>query len=121
MKNIGITTICISPMNDCIWVMRTATMTPKAVMLNASSSWRAKTPRISPGSYGTCTVPASPSRITPWMLATVAPPRHLPTTIELRLTGATIISRRNPNSRSHTIEAAENIAVNITARQRMPG
>ena len=41
--------------------------------------------------------------------------------IELRRIGATIISRRKPNSRSHTIEAAENIAVNITAMQRMPG
>ena len=59
--------------------------------------------------------------ITPWKLATVAPPRHLPITIELRRTGATIISRRNPNSRSHTIEAAENIAVNITEMQRIPG
>ena len=51
----------------------------------------------------------------------VAPPRHFPITIEARLTGATIISRRKPNSRSHTIDAAENIAVNITARQRTPG
>ena len=41
--------------------------------------------------------------------------------IELRRIGATIISRRKPNSRSHTIDAAENIAVNITAMQRMPG
>ncbi len=57
----------------------------------------------------------------PWKLATVAPPRHLPITIELRRTGATIISRRKPNSRSQTIEAAENIAVNMTAMQRMPG
>ena len=59
--------------------------------------------------------------IRPCVLATVAPPKHLPMTIELRRIGATIISRRNPNSRSHTIEAAENIAVNITAMQRMPG
>ena len=51
----------------------------------------------------------------------MAPPRHLPITIELRRTGATIISRRKPNSRSQTIEAAENIAVNITERQRTPG
>jgi len=40
---------------------------------------------------------------------------------KLRRIGATIISRRKPNSRSHTIDAAENIAVNITAMQRMPG
>ena len=35
--------------------------------------------------------------------------------------GATSISRRNPNSRSHTIEAAENVAVNSTEVARMPG
>ncbi len=51
----------------------------------------------------------------------MAPPKHLPSTIEERRTGATIISRRKPNSRSHTIEAAENIAVNITAMQSTPG
>jgi hypothetical protein len=45
----------------------------------------------------------------------------LPITIELRRTGATSISRMNPNSRSHTIDAAENSAVNITAMHRMPG
>ena len=59
--------------------------------------------------------------IRPWKPATVAPPRHLPSTIEPRRTGATSISRRKPNSRSHTIEAAENIAVNITAIASTPG
>ncbi len=32
MKNIGMTTICMTPMNDCICVIRAATMTPNAVM-----------------------------------------------------------------------------------------
>ena len=41
--------------------------------------------------------------------------------IEERRTGATSISRMKPNSRSHTIEAAENIAVNITVTHRIPG
>jgi hypothetical protein len=50
MKNIGITIICMTPMNDCICLMRAATITPNAVMLNASSSCRAKMPRISSGS-----------------------------------------------------------------------
>ena len=36
----------------------------------------------------------------------IAPPRHLPTMIDDRLTGATISSHRNPSSRSHTSEAA---------------
>ena len=57
----------------------------------------------------------------PWKLATVAPPRHLPSTSELRRTGATIISRRKPNSRSQTSEAAENIAVKSTAMHSTPG
>ena len=55
------------------------------------------------------------------MPATVAPPKHLPITIELRRIGATIISRRNPYSRSQTIDAAENIAVNSTEIARIPG
>ena len=38
-----------------------------------------------------------------------------------RLTGATSISRRKPNSRSHTIEAAENMAVNSTDMASTPG
>ena len=42
-------------------------------------------------------------------------------TIDARLTGATRISRRNPNSRSHTIDAAENIAVNSTDIASTPG
>ena len=50
MKNIGITTICIRPMNDWICLMRAATITPKAVIAKASSSWRQKTPTISTGS-----------------------------------------------------------------------
>src|SRR4051812_27808115 len=53
--------------------------------------------------------------------ATVAPPKHLPMTSELRRTGATIISRRKPNSRSQTSDAAENIAVNSTAMHSTPG
>ena len=57
----------------------------------------------------------------PWKVATVAPPRHLPTTMAHRRTGATSISRRNPNSRSHTIEAAEKMAVNRTDMASTPG
>ena len=47
MKNIGITISCIRPMKDCICLTRTAAITPKAVMLKASSSCRPKTPTIS--------------------------------------------------------------------------
>ena len=46
-KNSGMISICVSAMNDCIWLTRAAAMTPKAVMVNASSSWIPKTARIS--------------------------------------------------------------------------
>ena len=39
----------------------------------------------------------------------------------MRLTGATSISRRNPNSRSHTIEIAEERAVDMTVMATIPG
>jgi hypothetical protein len=65
--------------------------------------------------------PARARKMTPWKVAMVAPPRHLPITIEPRLTGARSISRKNPNSRSHTIDAAEKIAVNSTDIASTPG
>ena len=96
-------------------------MMPKAVRVNASSSCRAITSTIISGLYGTPTRPAIATTMRPCIPATVAPPRHLPITIEPRRIGATSISRRKPNSRSHTIDAAENIGVNITDIPRMPG
>ncbi len=57
----------------------------------------------------------------PWNVAIVAPPRHLPITIGARLTGATRISRRKPNSRSQTIDPAEKMAVNSTDIASTPG
>ena len=56
-----------------------------------------------------------------WIVGDGAPPRHFPMMIALRRTGATSISRRNPNSRSHTIETAENIAVKSTDSASTPG
>ncbi len=51
----------------------------------------------------------------------VAPPRHLPTTIDDRRTGATISSRRNPSSRSQTSDAALKMALYTSAMPRTPG
>ena len=59
--------------------------------------------------------------IVPWTAATVAPPKVLPSTRVARLTGATSISRKNPNSRSQTIERAENMAVMTTLIATTPG
>ena len=68
-----------------------------------------------------CTKPAKTSITAPWKVATVAPPRHLPSTSALRRTGATSISRKNPNSRSQTMESAEKMAVNSTVMPSTPG
>ena len=46
MKNIGVTIICMTPMNDCICLIRAAIITPNAVIENASSSCRKKISRI---------------------------------------------------------------------------
>ena len=48
-------------------------------------------------------------------------PTALPSTSAVRDTGATSISRRNPNSRSHTIEIAENRLENSTDIAITPG
>src|SRR2546430_8273205 len=73
------------------------------------------------GEYGTPTSPARASSTTLCTVETVAPPTHLPAMIAVVLTGATSISRRNPNSRSQTIEMPENAAVNPTDIASTPG
>ena len=67
------------------------------------------------------TVPSSASSTRLCPVATIAPPRHLPQMIEAREIGATIISRRNPNSRSQTSEMPANAAVNSTDVASTPG
>src|SRR3954452_3622304 len=67
------------------------------------------------------TVPASASRTRLCPVATTAPPRHLPQMMEAREIGATIISRRKPNSRSQTSEMPANAAVNSTDVASTPG
>ena len=59
--------------------------------------------------------------IVPCAAATLAPPAVLPSASEARLVGATSISRRKPNSRSHTIDMPEKIAVVTTLIAMMPG
>ena len=64
---------------------------------------------------------ARSSMIVPWIVATVAPPSALPITIDQRETGATKTSFKKPNSRSQTIDMAENTEVKSTVMQMMPG
>src|SRR4051794_15713352 len=67
------------------------------------------------------TVPASASRTRLCPVATIAPPRHFPQMMEAREIGATIISRRKPNSRSQTSEMPANAAVKSTDVASTPG
>src|SRR6185437_1170181 len=57
----------------------------------------------------------------PGKVETVAPPGHFPITMADKLTRATSISRRNPNSRSRTMEAAEKMAVDSADMDSTPG
>ena len=91
------------------------------MIVNPSSSISNASVSSMTGEYGTSTRPAIARTMRPWIAATVAPPMHLPVMIALRRTGATSISRKNPNSRSHTIDTAENIAVNSTDSASTPG
>ena len=113
--------ICIRPIIDWSCFTRAATTSPNAVTMKPSSSISTNSVASMTGLYGTPTSGASVRTIVPWKAATVAPPMHLPIMIELRRTGATNISRRNPNSRSHTIDTAENIAMKSTASAITPG
>src|SRR6266571_2102112 len=57
----------------------------------------------------------------PCSTATVAPPSVRPIMIARRGTGATRVSLRNPNWRSHSMAIPENIAVNSTVMPITPG
>ncbi len=63
----------------------------------------------------------TPKISVPWSTATVAPPSVRPTMIARRGTGATSVSFRNPNWRSHSMAIPENIAVNSTVMPITPG
>jgi hypothetical protein len=101
--------------------MRLATNIPNVVSDTAVRNSIRITCTTTTGVRLTPTSGASTSMIVPWTVAMLAPPAALPTTIADRLTGATSISRRNPNSRSQTIDMAEKIAIVTTLIATMPG
>jgi hypothetical protein len=108
-------------MNACIRVILAAIITPNAVSVKDSSSNSPITVRNRMGLYGTPARPARARMMIPWKVETAAPPRHFPITIADLLTGATSISRRKPDSPSHTMGAAEKMAVNRTGIDSTPG
>ena len=57
----------------------------------------------------------------PCITATVAPPSVRPIMISMRGTGATSVSFKNPNCRSHKIPSPEKIEVNSTDIPITPG
>ena len=61
------------------------------------------------------------STIAPWNMAVVAPPATRPSMIAKRGTGATSVSFRNPNCRSHSISMPEKIAEKMMLIATMPG
>jgi len=73
------------------------------------------------GDRWTPTKNESGNRIAPWMRALVPLPSALPMTIEVRETGATIISLKKPNSLSHIMEIPEKTEVNKRVMPIMPG
>ena len=69
----------------------------------------------------TPTIGATTTSTRPCITATEPPPSALPEDERARETGATSISRMNPNSRSHTIAIAENSDDVSTDIARIPG
>lgn len=63
----------------------------------------------------------SPSRITTWIIESVAPPTTLPMKIAVRDTGATSTSLRKSTFRSHTMYTPKKIDEKRTDWARMPG
>jgi len=59
--------------------------------------------------------------INPCIVLLEAPPIAFPIAIDVLLIGATNISLRNPNSRSHIIDIAENIEENNSVITSIPG
>jgi hypothetical protein len=59
--------------------------------------------------------------INPCIVLLEAPPTAFPSAMDVLLIGATSISLRNPNSRSHIIDMAENIDENKRVITRIPG
>jgi hypothetical protein len=100
---------------------RAAMARPNAVAIDASSSINPMISMIVPSGSRIPISGANTSRTTPCSIEIVVPPATLPSATAVRDTGATSTSLRKPNSRSHTTEMAERIAVNSTAMHRMPG
>src|SRR4029450_702696 len=108
-------------MADWTCLTRADRNSPRAQIMKAIRNSSPTSLTIITRLYGTPTTGARARMIRLWRVATVAPPRHLPVRMAVVLTGATTISRRNPNSRSQTIEMPENAAVNSTEVASTPG
>ena len=94
---------------------------PSAVRENAT---RKMTTIVSNRLAGVKWIPragANTRKISPCKVARVAPPRTLPSTITVRLTGATRTDRKNPSLRSSITDIMVKMAVNRTIMRSAPG
>ena|ERR1022692_3212569 len=108
-------------MNAWNCLILAAIITPKAVRVNDSSSNSPMRVTISTGWYGKSAKPARIRNHDALESRDRGTAQALANHDRGPATGATRISRRNPNSLSHTIDAADNIAVNSTDIARTPG
>src|SRR5262252_1867560 len=120
-KNAGCTRKLRTNWNPIIERMREAIATPTPDSANAMQKIRPITSTTTSGVSFTPKKGASTSRITPWNIACVAPPRILPMATADRSIGATNTSLRKPNSRSQMMDIPLKIEEKSTAIPMIPG
>ena len=101
--------------------MREAIATPRLLKANASRNISPTTCTTMSGVSDTPTSGATSSNSKPCNNATLLPPSALPIATEVREMGATWISLRKPNSRSHMMLIEAKMLVNSTLMASTPG
>ena len=96
-------------------------MKPIAVSAKPPSKSAASRRKTTIPSKGSPTHGAARQKIAACMAAKVIPPRHLPSTMAARETGATRTPCKKPSRRSSMIDTVEKIAVNSRISTTVPG
>src|SRR5574341_4775 len=120
-KNIGSVRKFMITVNPCIDRMREAAAMPMAVSENEIYSRSGSSAAAAAQEKWISRNGAKSNIRQTWSMATVLPPKVLPTATAAREIGATMTSFKNPISRSQIIEMAENTEVNSKVIAMMPG
>ena len=112
---------CMRSWNPCCDRMKLAITSPSPDRAMDRMKTTGMRRRMIDRSIFTPTTGAISSMTETWSRATTHAPRAFPSTIPVRPSGATSSSRRNPNSRSHTIETPANREVVSTPMAMIPG